>query len=73
MVLPHPHTDATYRIIRRPDMSFGAEVSIPGQRLATVTGFATEALAEAWVAKHKREVAEHEPYRGWRGRPKKPQ
>jgi hypothetical protein len=53
-------------------MSFGAEVSIPGQRLATVTGFATEALAEAWVAKHKREVADYVPYGGWRGRQKKP-
>jgi hypothetical protein len=70
--MAHPHADATYRVVCRADMCFSAEVSIPGQRLTTVTGFATEALAEAWVAKYKREVADYVPYGGWRGRQKKP-
>lgn len=30
MAQPHPHTGATYRVIRRPDMSFAAEVTILG-------------------------------------------
>jgi hypothetical protein len=67
----HPHADATYRVIRRPDMSFGAEVTIPGMNPTVITGFATEALAEAWIAKHKREIEDYPPERGWRGRPKK--
>ncbi len=65
----HPHAAATYRVIQRPDMSFVAEVNIPGQNPAIVTGFSTEALAEAWIAKHKREVEDYQP--GWRGRQKK--
>jgi hypothetical protein len=36
-----------------------------------ITGFATEALAEAWIAKDKREIEDYPPERGWRGRAKK--
>jgi hypothetical protein len=67
----HPHAGATYRVIRRPDMSFGAEVTILGMSPTVITGFATEALAEAWIAKHKREIEDYPPERGWRGRQKK--
>jgi hypothetical protein len=74
MARTHPHTGATYRVLQRADNSFGAEVSIFGMNPTVITGFATEALAEAWIAKHKQEVADFIPGRGWRGRqPKKKQ
>jgi hypothetical protein len=69
MAQQHPHAEATYRVIRRPDMSFGAEVTIPGMYPTTITGFATEAGAEAWITKHKREVEDYSP--GWRKRMRK--
>jgi hypothetical protein len=57
----HPHNGAIYRIVQRRDMSFGVEVSIPGTHPTTVTGFATEADAAAWAAKHKEGVARGDP------------
>jgi hypothetical protein len=72
MARQHPHIGATYRVLQRPDMSFGAEVAIFGMNPTVITGFATEALADAWIEKHKREVADYAP--GWRSRqPKKKQ
>jgi hypothetical protein len=68
MAQPHPHADATYHVVRRADLSFVAEVNIPGQYPITITGFATEAAAEAWIIKHKREVEDYRP--SWRGRRK---
>lgn len=53
----HPHFGATYKIARKIDDSFGVEVTIPGAHTVDVTGFATEALAAAWVANHEREIA----------------
>ena len=67
----HPHTNATYRIVQRSDKSFGAEVSIPGMLPTMISGFATKALAEAWIAKHKQEIEDYPLDRGWRGRAKK--
>jgi len=66
MAQPHPHTGATYRVMRRPDNSYGAEVIIEGMNPTFITGFATQALAEAWIEKHKREIEDYTP--GWRGR-----
>jgi hypothetical protein len=53
----HPHSDATYRLIRRPDRTFAIEVSIPDTHPTTVTSFATAAVAEDWIAAHKQRVA----------------
>jgi hypothetical protein len=53
----HPHADATYRVIRRADRTFGVEVTIPDTEPTTVTSFATKADAEAWIADHKQRVA----------------
>jgi hypothetical protein len=56
----HPHSDATYRIVRQTDLTFGVEVTIPDTQPTTVTSFASEADAERWIAKHKDEVAKGE-------------
>jgi hypothetical protein len=53
----HPHSEATYRVISRPDRTFGVEVIIPETSPTTVTSFATEADAEGWIAAHKKRVA----------------
>jgi hypothetical protein len=53
----HPHTDATYRIIRQEDESFAVEVTIPGTYPTTVKSFASAGDAEAWIARHKEGVA----------------
>jgi hypothetical protein len=53
----HPHAGATYQIIPRADGGFGVEVTIPNSHPTMVTGFATEAAAEAWVARHKEGVS----------------
>jgi hypothetical protein len=53
----HPYSDATYRVIRQPDRSFGIEVTIPETHPTKVTSFVTEADAEAWIVAHKKRVA----------------
>jgi hypothetical protein len=68
MARTHPHAEATYRVIQRPDASFAAEVSIPGMFPTLVTGFADETAAQAWITKHQHEVEDYSP--GWRRRPK---
>jgi len=52
----HPHAEATYRIISLPGGAFGVEVNIPDTYPTKVSGFATKAAAQAWIAKHKRHV-----------------
>ena len=60
----HPHADATYRVIPFKDGAFAVEVSIPETYPATVSPFATEADAEAWIAEHRRRVrSESKPNR----------
>jgi hypothetical protein len=63
LVEPHPHSGATYRLVPQLDNSFGVEVTIPGMSPTTVTGFASQADAERWMAKHKDEVAAGWPER----------
>ena len=60
MTMPqrHPHADARYRVVRRADRTFGVEVTIPDTQPTNVTSFTTEADAEAWIAAHKRRVAD---------------
>jgi len=58
----HPHVGASYRIVPKDD-AFGVEVTIPGMASTTVTGFATMADAERWIAKHKESVSAGRPRR----------
>ena len=53
----HPHTGATYQIHEQADRGYGVVVTIPDTPPATVTGFATKAAAEAWIANHQKEIA----------------
>ena len=62
--MPHPHAEATYRVITSGDAAFA---SIPGTYPAKVSPFATKADAEAWIAEHRRRVqSENEPSRWFR-------
>ncbi len=59
MARTHPHAEATYRIVTLPkEGAFGVEVVIPESLPTTVTEFATEAEAAAWIARHKTQVVE---------------
>jgi hypothetical protein len=53
----HPHFGATYRTILATDRTFCVEVTIPGAPMVKVSGFRTEALADAWIAGHERDIA----------------
>ena len=55
----HPHAEATYRVIPLDDGSFGVEVKIPDTYPTTVSKFAAEADAEAWITQHQRRVQSH--------------
>jgi hypothetical protein len=59
----HPHADATYRVVPQMDGTLGVEVWIPGTFPTTVTSFATEAGAEAWIERRKEAVAKGYPRR----------
>jgi hypothetical protein len=65
----HPHAEASYRVISLPGGCFGVEVSIPDSYPTTVSKFATEADAEAWIAKHKSRVEAHSSGNGWFRKP----
>jgi hypothetical protein len=52
----HPHAEATYRVVRLDDGSFGVEVNIPDSHPTRVSMFKTEADAEAWIVEHRRRV-----------------
>ena len=57
MARTHPHAEASYRVVSIAGGSFGVEVTIPDSYPTTVSSFATEAEAEAWIEKHKTRVA----------------
>jgi hypothetical protein len=57
MAAPHPHLDATYRLIPGDGDSFTVEVAIPGSAPTKVSGFDSQAKAEAWIERHKANVA----------------
>ena len=64
---PHPHAEATYRVIPSGDGTFAVEVSIPETYPAKVSPFATKVDAEAWIVEHQRRVqSESEPRRWFR-------
>lgn len=54
----HPYAEAAYRVVPLPDGAFGVEVKIPDSHPTTVSSFATEADAEAWIARNKQRVIE---------------
>jgi hypothetical protein len=62
MTQPHPHLGATYRLTQTGD-AFAVEVSAPGMAPTTITGFATKATAERWIAEHREAVAAGRPIR----------
>jgi len=57
MATAHPHADAAYRLIPGDDGSFAVEVAIPGSAPTKVSGFDSQAKAEAWIERHKANVA----------------
>jgi hypothetical protein len=66
---PHPHADATYRLMNFESGMFGVEVNIPEMLPATVGKFATEADAQTWISNHRSRVeAESESGRWFGGR-----
>ncbi|MGO8914524.1 MAG: hypothetical protein ACLQJR_01290 [Stellaceae bacterium] len=52
----HPYAEAKYRVVPQPDARFAVEVTIPDAHPTTVTSFASQIDAEAWIANHKRQV-----------------
>lgn len=74
MARTHPHAEATYRVLALDDGSFAVEVSIPDSNPTTVTAFASEADAEAWIAQHQHRVETEGQSGRWfrRERPSRP-
>lgn len=74
----HPHASAEYVVFQQKDLTFGVRVSIPDSYPTTVTSFASEAAASAWIAAHKEKVktspglrrARTPDFAGSRGAPK---
>lgn len=52
----HPYAEALYEVLALDAGGFGVKVSIPDANPTMVSGFDTEAAAEAWVALHKSRV-----------------
>jgi hypothetical protein len=57
MPLVHPHAEAAYRVLPLDDGKFAVEVSIPGTHPTKVSGLDTQAAAEAWIERHRTQVA----------------
>ena len=69
----HPHVDATYKLITLDGGGFAVEVTIPDTQPTKVTGFDTQAKAEAWIERHRANVATgslKQPRPNWRQRTK---
>jgi hypothetical protein len=50
----HPHAEATYRVVAQSGGTFGVEV--PDTYPTTVSSFATEMAAKAWISREKQRV-----------------
>jgi hypothetical protein len=48
----------TFRVYRRDDQTFAIEVKIEDMQPTNITGFATEAAAETWIAGYQRRIKE---------------
>jgi hypothetical protein len=46
--------DTSYRIVQLEDKTFGVEIVRFGALPQTATGFATEAVAQGWIAQDQR-------------------
>jgi hypothetical protein len=57
MTLIHPHAEAVYRVIPLDDGTFAVEVTIPGSHPTKVSGLDTQEAAEAWIERHKTQIA----------------
>jgi hypothetical protein len=68
MPKPHPHAEATYRVVPRADKTFAVEVTIPETSPTLISSFATEAEAETWIVNHKRQVESRPSLSRFRGR-----
>jgi len=55
-VRTHPYAEAVYEVVPLGTGGFGVRVSIADTSPTMVSGFDTEAAAEAWVASHKSRV-----------------
>jgi hypothetical protein len=55
-VRTHPHAEALYEVVPFDAGGFGVRVTIPDTNPTMVSGFSTQAAAEAWVASHKSRV-----------------
>ncbi|MBV9860204.1 MAG: hypothetical protein JO038_08905 [Alphaproteobacteria bacterium] len=58
----HPHAGASYRLLS-VDGAVSVEVAIPDTSPTTISGFADEASAEAWIARHRAEIEAGAPPR----------
>lgn len=61
----HPHAEASYRVVRLADGTFGVEVAIPDTYPTTVSSFDSEEAAEAWIEKNKERVRTESAAGGW--------
>jgi hypothetical protein len=63
-----PKAEPAFRVFSRGDDSFGVEITIPPTEPTSVTPFATEGAALAWIADYQKrlEKAQDAP----RGRPR---
>ena len=52
----HPYAEALYEIEPLDTGGFGVKVTIPDASPTMVSGFDTDAAAEAWVVSHKSRV-----------------
>lgn len=55
--MTHPHAEAAYRVVARPDGSFAVEMTAVDTNPAMISPFATAADAEAWISRHKEQIA----------------
>jgi hypothetical protein len=53
----HPHAEAVYRVIPFDDGKYGVEVTIPGSLPTKVMGLETQEAADAWIERHKTQIA----------------
>lgn len=65
MLKTHPHAAAEYRVIALADGSIAVEVKIPDSHPTTVSPFATEADAKAWISRHQELVQSQTRPGGW--------
>lgn len=65
----HPHAESSYRVIPTANGAFAVEVTIPDSHPATVSSFATEQAAEAWIARTRQRVAAEGQAGRWFQRP----